>query len=219
MPVIKIRAQENTRSSICSGAIAGASAAFAFAAIHHIFISNIWFLLPVMLTAAALCGLCIGWSYSLISKEPTACSWWQYNLLYVALLFLLGIISVLVFEPTTTMAALVEANAPPDKLIGQALPLTALFTLLSAVLISWRYRASWLQFAIILLTCILLILLLGLNVSVLGFIAVPRGSLYLIAEFYGLILAINVIYATIFTILERKLLLRRGAGAVVVVDK
>jgi hypothetical protein len=213
MPTIAIQKSGSTSHMIRSGAMAGAFAAFAFAVIHDIFISDIWSMLIIMLVAGALCGLCIGWSYALLANKPTAGSWWRYNLLYVGLLALLGILSILIFEPTTTMAALVEANAPPDKLIGQALPMTALFTLLSAIVISSLYRASWLQFGVIFLTCVLLIFLLGLNVSVLGLVAIPRGSLYLIAEFFGLILALNLIYAATFTILERKRLLRRGLPA------
>jgi MFS family permease len=198
-------------SSVRSGAIAGALAALAFAIIHDIFISDIWFSLIMMMGAGAICGLCIGWSYALLTEVPSTGSWWRYNMLYVALLILLGITSVLVFEPTTTMAALVAANAPPDKLIGQALPMTALFTLLAAVLISLLYRQSWRHFGVVLLTYTLLILLLGLNVSVIGLVSIPRGSLYLVVEFFGLILAINVVYAALFTALERKRLRSRGA--------
>lgn len=195
-------------NSIRSGAIAGTLAALAFAVIHDIFISDIWFSLIMMMGAGAICGLCIGWSYALLTETPSSGNWWRYNMLYVALLALLGLTSVLVFEPTTTMAALVETNAPPDKLIGQALPMTALFTLLSAVLISLLYRKSWRHFGVILLTCVMLILLLGLNVSVIGLVIIPRGSLYLILEFFGLILAINVVYAISFAVLERKRLLK-----------
>jgi hypothetical protein len=190
-----------------SGAIAGAASAFAFAVIHHIFISDIWFSLIIMMVAGALCGSSISWSYALLIKTHSIRSWGQYNMLYVGLLILLGITSMLVFEPVTTMAALIEANAPPDKLIGQALPFTALFTLLAAILLSRLYRASWLQFSVILLSCILLIFLLGLNVSVLGLVYIPRGSFYLVMEFFGLILAINVVYTFVFTVLERKRLL------------
>ena len=196
-------------SAVRSGAIAGAISAFVFAVIHHVFISDIWFSLVMMMGAGALCGLCIGWSYALLTKAPTLSNWWRYNMLYVALLALLGVVSVLLFDPSTTIAALVEANAPPDKLIGQALPLTTLFTLVAAVLISLLYRQSWRHFGVVLLTCIVLVLLLGLNISVLGLVHIPGGSLYLIMEFFGLILALNVVYAAVFTALERKHLLRK----------
>ena len=195
-------------SFIRSGATAGAASAFAFAVIHYIFISDIWFSLILMLIAGALCGLCIGWSYALLIKRPAIGNWWRYNMLYVGLLFFLGVVSVLVFEPTTTIAALSAANEPPDQLIRQALPFTALFTLFAAVSISLIFRANWRHCGVVLLTCTVLVLLLGLNVSVLGFVTIPRGSLYLVLEFFGLILAINLIYAAIFNILERKRLQR-----------
>jgi hypothetical protein len=198
------REQNVAGSFIRSGATAGAASAFTFAVIHYIFISDIWFALVLMLIAGALCGLCIGWSYALLTQMPSTGSWWRYNMLFVGLLFLLGVVSVLIFEPTTTIAALSAANEPPDQLIRQALPFTALFTLFAAVLISLIFRANWRQFSVVLLTCTLLILLLGLNVSILGFIYVPRGSLYLVLEFFGLIVFINVVYATTFWILERK---------------
>jgi hypothetical protein len=200
--------KQSMASTIRSGAIAGALSAFAFAVIHYIFISDIWFSLVMMMVAGALCGSCIAWSYALLNKAPSAASWWTYNMLYVALLALLGVVSILVFDPTTTMAALVAANAPPDQLIGQALPLTAVFTLFAAVLICLLYRASWRHFGVVLVTCTFLIALLGLNVSVLGLVSIPRGSLYLVMEFFGLIFFINVVYATLFMVLERRFLLR-----------
>jgi Mg2+/citrate symporter len=48
---------------LLSGVIAGAASTLVFTAIHHLFISNIWFSLLPMLIAGALCGLCLAWSY------------------------------------------------------------------------------------------------------------------------------------------------------------
>jgi hypothetical protein len=117
---------------------------------------------------------------------------------------LLGAVSVLVFEPVTTIMALVVANEPPDELIGQAMPMTIVFTLATAILLSWRYGRNWLHYIAILLTCTLLVLLLGLNVSVIGLVSIPGSSLYLIAEMFGLILTINLAYVAVFIALERK---------------
>lgn len=203
MQTIETGRRQSVGHTVRSGAIAGAAAALAFAWIHDIFISDIWFSLVMMVPAAVLCGACVAWSYVLLAQEPSTGSWWRYNLLYVGLLALLGLTSVIIFEPVTTMAALSELNGPPDQLIGQALPLTAVFTLSAAVLITLLYRQSWHRFAVVLLTCLLLILLLGLNVSVLGLVDIPRGSLYLVAEFFALIVAINVVYTATFTALER----------------
>jgi hypothetical protein len=192
-----------------SGAAAGAVSAFAFAIIHHLFISDIWFSLIIMMVAGALCGLCVGWTYGLLIESPSVGSWLRYNMLYVAMFVLLGIVSVLVFEPVTTIAALVAANEPPDELIGQAMPITIVFTLATAILLSWMYGRSWLHYGAILLTCTMLILFLGLNVSVIGLVYIPGGFLYLIGELFGLIFAINFFYVAAFIALERKSLISR----------
>jgi hypothetical protein len=202
----------NIWSCVRSGAVAGALSAVAFAIIHDVFISDIWFSLIMMMVAAAVCGVCIGWSYGLLVEAPSTGSWLGYNVLYVARFVLLGAASVLVFEPVTTIAALVAANEPPGELIRQAMPMTVVFTLASAALLSLLYGRSWSRFGAILLTCIVLVLLLGLNVSVIGLVAIPRGSLYLVAELFGLILAINVVYVAVFIALERQSLV--GGSAV-----
>lgn len=125
-----------------SGAVAGAVSAFSFTVIHDIFISDIWFAAPIMMVAGALCGLCIGWSYALLVDKPSVGNWLGYNLLYVAMLMLLGAASVLIFEPIVSMAALMALNGPPDELIRQALPMTLVFTLVSSVAISLFFGRS-----------------------------------------------------------------------------
>lgn len=197
-----------------SGAAAGASSALVFTLIHDLLISDIWFSLAAMLGAGAICGLCVAWSYRRLVARPSLGGWLGYNMVYVATLGLLGVASVVAFEPVTTIGALVAANGPPDALIGQALPMTALFTLLSAGAISLLYRGGWPGFGATLLTSTVLVLLLGLNVSAIGLVFIPRGSLYLIGELFGLIVALNVVYAGIFAVLERRKLgsANRAAG-------
>lgn len=202
------RRTEGRFAATRSGAVAGAVSVLVFTIVHDLLISDIWFSLGMMLVAGVLCGLCVGWSYAVVVTKPSLGSWLRYNLLYVATLALLGAASVLVFEPETTMAALIAADGPPDALIGQAMPLTAAFTLVAAVLITELYGRSRARFGAVLLTCILIVLLLGLNVSAIGLVSIPRGSLYLIGEMFGLILVINLVYAGTFVALEREHLLR-----------
>lgn len=190
-----------------SGAIAGAGSAFIFAVIHDLLISDIWFSLPIMLVAGALCGACLGWSYSRVVVSQSLRSWVAYNLIYDAMFVALGLVSVLLFEPATTMAALIASNGPPDQLIGQAMPITAVFTLAMALCISLIYGFSWSRFGIILLTSAVLVLLLGLNVSVIGLVRIPRGSWYLVFEMFALILTLNVMYVVVFVGLERRTML------------
>lgn len=186
------------------GAIAGAASALAFAAIHHLLISDIWFSLIAMMVAGAACGLVVAWSYALLVEAPSMASWLRYNATYVALFLLLGGASVIAFEPETTIAALVEANEPPGELIAQALPMTALFTFAAAGLVTLLFGRNWRQFAPVLLTSAVLVLLLGLNVSVIGLVEVPRSSAYLVAELYGLIVALDAAYVGVFVVLERR---------------
>lgn len=186
-----------------SGAIAGAASTLLFTIVHHIFISNIWFSFPFMLVAGVLCGMGIAWSYGLLVERPSVRSWLGYNLVYVFMLMLLGAASALMFEPVVSMAALMQTNGPPDALIAQALPMTLVFTVASAIGISLLYGRSWRHLSAILLTTTALVLLLGLNISALGLVSIPRGSFYLVAEFLGLVVLLAMVYVLAFVALAR----------------
>lgn len=183
--------------------MAGGLSTFAFTAVHHLLISNIWFSFPFMLVAGALCGLCISWSFGLVARQ-TVGGWLRYNLLHVIVLVLLGVTSALVFDPVVSMAALMQSNGPPDALIAKALPMTLVFTLVAALVLSALYGLSWRNFGAILLTSGVLVLLLGLNISALGLVSIPRGSFYLVAEFLGLVVLLDIVYAAAFLALGWK---------------
>lgn len=196
------------RSYLLSGPLAGALSAVSFALIHALFISNIWFSIFPMMVAGALCGLGLAWSYRVVVKRPSLGSWLGYNALFVALLALLGLASELLFEPITTIPALLQLDGPPGDLFQQAMPLTITFTLVSAVSLSLLYRCGWRGFGAILIASALLVSLLGLNVSIMGLVYFPRSDLYRILELYGLILSLGLVYMALFAALERKGLLR-----------
>ena len=183
---------------ICTGTVAGAISAYSFALIHGALISDIWFSLPILLVAGAICGLCLGLTYGLLFKETSICGWIQYNALYVGMFVLIGVVSVVVFEPVTTLAAVMASDTPPDYLFKLAMPLTIVSTIIMAAIIGRLYARTWVHYAAILLTCVVLVSLLGLNVSVIGLISIPRSSVYLIVELVGLILALNLVFAVVF---------------------
>ena len=189
---------------VITGILAGAISAYCFALIHGFFISNIWFSLPVLLVAGAICGLCLGWTYGLLFEAPSIHTWLQYNALYVGMFILIGCVSVLVYEPVTTLAAVMASNSPPDYLFKMALPVTIVSTILMAAIIGRLYAQSLAHYAAVLLTCAVLVILLGLNVSVIGLISIPHSSVYLIGELAGLILALNLVFAIVFVGLEWK---------------
>lgn len=185
-----------------------------FAAVHAWLISDIWVTAPAMAAAGAACGLSVAWSFGLLVEAPTVAGWVRYTLLYVAGFGGLGAASVLAFEPVTTMAAVVAANEPPEALFAEAMPLTIAFTVAMAALVGWRYRATRGSLAAVLLTCALLVLLLGLNISAIGLVHVPSGSAVVIAELFGLTALLAGVYAAVFVGMERSRFLRgEGAGA------
>lgn len=186
-----------------SGAVAGAVAALAFAAVHAVFISDIWFSALPMAVAGAGCGACLAWTHTRVVAVPSIRSWVGFNLMFVLLFGLLGAASVAVFEPQSTIAALIAADEPPGELIARAMPLTAGFTLAATGLVLWLYGNGWRDLGPILVTTVVLVVTLGLNVSVIGLVDIPVGSLHLIAELYGLIVVLAAVHTAVFAALEQ----------------
>ena len=193
-----------TANFLRSGTIAGLVSALIFTIVHQIFISDIWFSIPIMLIAGALCGPSLGWSYGVLVSVPTLKNWLAYNLVYMAMFGILGAVSVAAFDPITTVEALIEVNESPNELIGKAMPLTVVFTFLMAGIVTVLSTRRWANFGSALLACVILVLSLGLNVSITGLVSLPSGSLYLVVELFALILALGVVFAVAFAILERK---------------
>lgn len=156
-----------------------------------------------MLLAGTLCGACLAWSYTLAVSTPTVGTWVRYNLSYLAMFVALGLTSLIAFEPVTTIAALLQSKEPPRALIGRALPVSGLFTLATAALLSAVYRPGWRGAAGLLLTTGVLILLLGLNISILGLVGVPRPALGVLVEVLALLAALAGIYVGVVVGLNR----------------
>lgn len=186
-----------------SGALAGGFSAFIFCAVHQLFISPIWFAIVAMLVAGAISGTCLAWSYALVVKNQTVRSWLRYNMLYVMILVSLGAVSLLIFEPVTTIAELLKSNEPPRALIGQALPVTILFTVGSAGLLTVLHRPGWQGGLAILVTALVIVLFLGLNISILGLVFIQKSSLSIIGEVVGLIVVLALVYAVSMAYLWR----------------
>jgi len=187
-----------------SGVIAGAISVLVFTVIHNLWISNIWDSLPTMLAVGALSGASLGWSYAMVSKTPSRTGWLRYNALYVAVLVLLGVASLIVFEPVTTVSALLQASEPPIALIKRTLPMMTAFVVATAAALSLVYRADWRGALALLLTSMLMVFPLGLNVSILGLVEVSSTTLRLLAAMLGLVLLLGAVFAGTFVLIERK---------------
>ena len=205
MPAAVSEQQTAHRSGyLRSGVLAGAVSAFAFTLVHDLFISDIWGMLIVMVVAGAVCGLCMGWSYGRLFDAPSIGSWLGYNLVYLVMFGLLGATSVIVFDPVTTLAEVIEDEGPIDELIRMALPMTVIFALATVAATSVLFGRRTSDIRPIFVTVSVLVLFLGLNVSAIGLVDIPRDSTYLVAELFGLIVVIDVAFAATFLILERE---------------
>lgn len=194
-----------SRGLAVHGALAGAVSALAFTVVHQLTISNIWPMLGVMLVAGGLCGMCIAWSYGRLTQRYSIGTWLGYNATYLAVFAALAVSSVAVFEPVTTMAAIAAGGGPVDDLIGQALPLTIVFTLASAGLLGRMLGRTWSDYLRLLLTVTVLMLFLGLNVSVLGLVDFAGGTITPVVAFFALVLLLDAVFAFAFVTLRRAL--------------
>ena len=179
------------------GALAGACSALVFTGVHQLLISSIWFALPAMLVAGALCGACLAGTYRVVAQRPSATGWLRFNLLFLAMFVALGATSIAVFEPVTTIAALLQTNEPPRDLIGRALPMTATFALATALLLSALYRPRLIGALALTGTTLVLLLVLGLNISVLGLVEVAKGEMPVLGETLGLLVSLAAVYAVV----------------------
>ena len=177
-----------------NGALAGATSVVIFTAVHHLAISNIWSMLGPMMVAGALCGWSVAWTYGRLFDRHATGSWLGYNAVFLAMLALLAVISVLLFEPVTTMEARSARGGPVDDLIVKALPLTVAFTVLTSGLLGVMFARGWGDFLRLLLTVSVLALCLGLNVSALGLVGFSGGSILPVVVFFGLIVLLNVVF-------------------------
>jgi hypothetical protein len=178
-----------------TGALAGALSALIFCVVHQLLISPIWFAIVAMLVAGAVAGTCLAWGFALVVKNQTVGSWLRYNMVFVLVLVALGVVSLIVFEPVTTIAQLLKSNEPPRALIGRALPVTVFFTVGSAALLTVWHRPRWPGAVAILVTTLVIVLFLGMNISILGFVFIPKSSLYVIGEVVALILVLALVYS------------------------
>lgn len=197
------------------GALAGVISILAFAAVHAVMIGDIWFFIWPMVVAGAVTGSCLAWSFRVVADRPTLGGWLRYNLTHVGLLFVLGVVSLVVFEPTTRFESLFGTGGleVADRLIGEAMPLTAGFAVGAAAVVTLGFGRRWWHFGPVLLATAFVVTFLGLNVSILGLIDLPTSSAYVVAEFFFLIVVIVAVYAGVCAALARQPLRNPGDGS------
>ena len=192
------------KNFILSGAIAGFVSTLIFTIVHQILITDIWFSFFIMAAAGIISGIAIAGSYGKIIKTPSIKNWLGYNFIFIFMFVLIALCSILVFEPVTTAAEVIQAKIRPDELIKRALPLSGIFTASFSLIMGFIFGKKVIDYLLILLTNSILMIFLGLNVSIIGLVKIPSSFIYLVFELFALIITIFVVYAGVFIILERK---------------
>lgn len=172
------------------GALAGAVAVLVFTWVHQWMIKPIWFAFPTMLVAGVACGASLAGTYGIVTSRPSAGGWLEFNGWFLLMFVCLGVASQAAFTPVTTIAELLRAQRPPNDLIARALPMTGAFVMGASALLVLRYRPDLSGTLAIVGTTALLVALLGLNLSILGFVSVPRSERFVLGEVLALLLTI-----------------------------
>jgi hypothetical protein len=195
---------QTTLRAMLGGAVAGTISALAFTVMHSLMIITIWFMAVPMLVAGALCGMLLGWGYVLLEDNHTVLGWLRYNGQYLILIFLLGPISLLLFEPMITIPELLASpDGLPADLVREVVPLTAVYSVAMAGIITSLHSRSWSGFMVVLVATAALMFLLGLNIAPLGLVFLTDGWLPMLLELFALIITLNLVYALAFLALGR----------------
>jgi hypothetical protein len=187
-----------------TGAVAGAVSTVVFTVVHDFLISDIWPMLVPMLIAGAGSGICLAWSYFRLARRPSVKGWLGYNLTFLVMIALLGGVSIAIFEPVTTVGALIAGGRPPDGLFSQALPMTVAFTAIGAVVVTCMFGHRLAGLGAALVTSSVLMLTLGMNISIVGLVEFSGGTWYLVGEFFGLVALLGAVFALTFAVVERR---------------
>jgi len=165
------------------GALSGVAVALGFTIVHNVFIADIWFNVGPMLTAGALCGFCVTWSYRKGVTKHSNAAWFQYAGLYAAEMIALGAVSLVVLRPRFTMAELMVADDALEQLMPPSVPLMIGAMVVGTILI-WLYngrrRAALAPIAV---TQVLLVFLLGHQFAFLGLVESSSALLVIFSEF------------------------------------
>jgi len=95
----KLRPLSNRRASLIAGVLAGTAGLLAFLVLHHLWITPIWFILPLGLVIAVIGGLAVGWAYGELLPGLPARPWTIFAWVALIGLTLLPAIVLAQFRP------------------------------------------------------------------------------------------------------------------------
>ncbi len=120
----KLRPLSNRRASLIAGVLAGTAGLLVFLVLHHLWITPIWFILPLGLVIAVIGGLAVGWAYGELLPGLPARPWTIFA--WVALIGL------------TLAPSIVLAQLRPPLFTGTGMNVTAVVSVAQAAVIFVR---------------------------------------------------------------------------------
>jgi hypothetical protein len=134
---------DNT-ASLIAGVLAGIVGLLLFLAIHHFWITPIWFILPPGLVIAGLGGLAVGWSYAEIRVGLPSPPW---NVLALAVLVLATLLPAVILAELRPPLIPPPVNTIPEGQGGRVFAHILLELLITATLVGslagWFLGDSW----------------------------------------------------------------------------
>jgi hypothetical protein len=186
-----------------SGAVAGAISTLVFVIVHDIVISDIWDMAPVMLVAGAVCGALITWAFRTMVIERSLLRWAGFTGMIIALMALIPVASIIVFDPIVAFEEVVSLDGPPGDLIGRAMPFTVVVTVVIALVITAVFGQVRRHFISSAVAMTVLMLLLGLNLTVVGLVEFTGTEGLTALEFVGLVVMLGAVYAAAVPVTDR----------------
>lgn len=208
-----VRAMRFRTPSVIAGTIAGALATIAFTAVHDLWILDIWDMVGPMVTAGAICGGALAWSYRATPEPHSARAWVGFNALTVLLLVALGAVSFVVLTPRYTFAEVLVMEDPLGVMLPLAVPLMVAAGIVGTVILWVVFGRSLRALLPIFLGHGLLVFLVGHNLALLGLLEFSSNAVVAYAEFVGLTVFLGASYLAFAWVVDQSVRLVRSDGS------
>ena len=131
-------------TQLIAGVLSGVSGLLAFLVMHHLWITPIWFILPLGLVIAGAGGLAVGWAYMELVPGLPELPWTSLSL--VALIGFILLPSIVLAELRQPLFDITAAEAELTVSVGRASVVFILELLVTATLVGglagWLIRGS-----------------------------------------------------------------------------
>ncbi len=192
------------RKWFVAGVVGGAVGTLVFTTLHRFVIADIWGFFGPMLVVGILCGAAIATAYGVVAAHPSNRSWFGYTGLFYLLLGLLGLVSILIFDPVTELTSLLSTGGvPPRELIRHTFGLIIIFAVVSALILGLIFGdKKWHPLAMFPAT-LLVMFAFGSNIAAFGLVELSGPAVQAMGKVLLIALALVASYAATVSLMLR----------------